>query len=1017
MEAKTKKRLIVLGVIVAVIAVIVLLAFVLPGSKDTVANFGVSGQFVDESYQAYLDDNGFDGTIESVAVDVAVAEFEADERMSARIDSTVVDGETVTGVVVGLRGNITWNFNVEKEGFYNLKFRYASIDNSEKQKKNGAVPDTERTTTATPQRSVLLDGETMFDGMKQISFPRQWLNNEGEIANRKGNEIRPEATQIADGRVLEFFYSDENYRSLEPYAFYLSEGEHTLTLVQGKEPVKIVGISFEKADEPPTYEEYLAEHAGAPTYNGAVLTGQAERTGDIVTKIVKSNASIGMSSDYSSSYTYPYHHWNVLLNTLGGTSWQTPGDSVEWTINAPEDGLYQLSFRGRQSTNRGVKSFRQLKINVEVPFEEAKKVGFDFSGPFQNYVIANDGEPALFYLHKGENTISLDVCLGDFANAYTQINHAVQDLNSFYLKIVKITGTVPDTHIDYEIEDKIDGFRRTMRQQADNLNAIVDEMVEITGEKGSSTTNLEKIAQQAERFAANPERVVKEIGDFQSNISALSTWMLTIAEMPLEIDSITISAPGAKLKPAEPNGLIASYHEAIRFFATFVVDETQMDDTGNNKDALKVWTQTGRDQSNVIKNLIDSDFAPNKGIAVNLQLIPASVILPATLAGNGPDVALNMGQADIMNFAYRGALADLTQFSDFEEQKSRFFPSALQSVTYHGGVYGLPETQTFSMLFYREDILHELGLEPPKTWDDVGEMISELHINNYDFYMPSGLMINTMVYQNGGNLYHGSEGETYLDRDKNVVKDANGNEVVGIDTDYGIESGLRDEEAMIAFKRLCEFFTTYSLPVSADFSNRFRTGEIPIGVADYTTFNTLEIFAPEIKGLWNFAPLPGFKDANGNINNTAVSGSVHTTILNASKRHDDAWEFMKWWLDTNVQTSYAQTIEAIMGGGARYATANPDVLQALPWSATQADTLLAQFENTIGIPDVPGYYMTSRMVDYAYKNVVTDGQNPREALYLNVKEINDELTKKRKEFDLSYIEDGVYYAEGSEVSE
>ena len=158
-------------------------------------------------------------------------------------------------------------------------------------------------------------------------------------------------------------------------------------------------------------------------------------------------------------------------------------------------------------------------------------------------------------------------------------------------------------------------------------------------------------------------------------------------------------------------------------------------------------------------------------------------------------------------------------------------------------------------------------------------------------------------------------------------------------------------------------------------------------------------------------------DEKGNINNTAVAGSVHTTILDSSKRQEDGWEFMKWWLSTNVQTSYAQTIEAIMGGGARYATANPDVLNALPWSASQADTLLAQFENTIGIPDVPGYYMTGRMVDYAYKNVVTDGQNPREALYLNVKTINDELTKKRKEFDLSYIEDGVYYAEGSEVSE
>ena len=48
--------------------------------------------------------------------------------------------------------------------------------------------------------------------------------------------------------------------------------------------------------------------------------------------------------------------------------------------------------------------------------------------------------------------------------------------------------------------------------------------------------------------------------------------------------------------------------------------------------------------------------------------------------------------------------------------------------------------------------------------------------------------------------------------------------------------------------------------------------------------------------------------------------------------------------------------------------------------------------------------MTTRMVDYAFKNVVTDGQNPREALYLNAKTINEELTKKRNEFGLSTLE-------------
>ncbi|MGN1097610.1 MAG: hypothetical protein ACI4SS_01795, partial [Clostridia bacterium] len=382
MEAKTKKRLIIVGVIVAVIALLVLLAFVLPGSKDTVANLGTSEPFIEDSYQAYLDENGFDGTFAASTVNVDMANFAADEEAEARLEAD--------GVTIGERGNITWTFDVAEAGFYNLKFKYYSVDG----------------TNATPQRSLRIDDEYLFDGMKQISFQRVWLNNDGPIQEKNGSEIRPTAKEIYNENGYEFFYSDENYRSLEPYVFYFGEGTHTLTLEEAKEPVKISAITLCKAEDTITYEEYLQKNKGE-AYAGENLVGQAERTEGIVTKITKSSPSIGMSSDYSSSYTVPYHHWNVLLNTLGGTSWQTPGDKVEWTVEVPEAGYYQLSFRARQSTNRGVKSYRRIKINGEVPFEEAKKVGFDFSGSFQNYVVSKDGEPVLFYLNKGENTISL----------------------------------------------------------------------------------------------------------------------------------------------------------------------------------------------------------------------------------------------------------------------------------------------------------------------------------------------------------------------------------------------------------------------------------------------------------------------------------------------------------------------------------------------------------------------------------------------------------------------------------
>lgn len=77
--------------------------------------------------------------------------------------------------------------------------------------------------------------------------------------------------------------------------------------------------------------------------------------------------------------------------------------------------------------------------------------------------------------------------------------------------------------------------------------------------------------------------------------------------------------------------------------------------------------------------------------------------------------------------------------------------------------------------------------------------------------------------------------------------------------DDGIETTIGSTEGIQAFEFYTKLFTNYKLVKQYDFANRFRSGEMPIGVADYSTFNTLSVFAPEIKGLWNFGMVPGVK--------------------------------------------------------------------------------------------------------------------------------------------------------------
>ena len=144
-------------------------------------------------------------------------------------------------------------------------------------------------------------------------------------------------------------------------------------------------------------------------------------------------------------------------------------------------------------------------------------------------------------------------------------------------------------------------------------------------------------------------------------------------------------------------------------------------------------------------------------------------------------------------------------------------------------------------------------------------------------------------------------------------------------------------------------------------------------------------------------------DENGNtyIDNTYVCDTVQTVIMNGADDKDAAWTFVKWWNDTAQQTTYATTLEAIMGAAARYPAADPGVIRNLPWSNSESAQLLAQYYNLTSMPAVPGYYMNTRMISYAFEDVVADLANPRETLYLNIRDIDKELTKKRTEFGLS----------------
>ncbi len=969
-----KKKLLIALCVIAVAALVVALVlltgrdeghYAVPATETAIAREG--------SYQAYLDQHGFTGELSAAEIPVDVFAFEksADSNAQALTD----------GVDTGDTGAITWTFQVAETGFYNLEVGYMSLVG----------------TTSDVQRRVLIDGEAPYEALTQIVLKRIWRDEDIRLKNE--NEIRPNADEVFESQTV--YLEDYDRRSGAPLIFYLTAGEHKLSFEAVKEPVEVLKLTFKAAPELEKYETVLARwQAEGKNYAGETLVGQAERRAagegveatelgyaNATADILKSSPAITVQKNYSDAALEPFHSWHILYPTIGADNWAQPGDALTWQIEVPQDGLYLLTFKGCQSS-RGVTSYRRLSVNGVVPFAEAEVIGFGYSGTMENHILATaEGKPCYVYLHKGVNDIKLECVLGGIGGVLSEVEASLRNLNALYLATIQITGNVPSQFIDYEIAKKVPTFVDTMQQESDRLFQLVERMVEITGEKGENTAMLEKMAIQAAGLAEDPEDIVKELSQLKNNISALGTWIVNISTMPLELDSVMLSKDTAALPKPNESWLEGVIAETQRFVATFFHSTSSVissDDGEKKASSIKVWmASAGREQAQIIQNMIDETFAPNTDIAVKLQLIPMDVVLRAALAGNGPDVVIGLNQATAQDFAMRGATVELSQYPDYEEYVSRYSEGVLRATKYGEGAYGIPEQVSFQMLFYREDVLEALGLSVPTTWDEVMEMIPVLNRENYEFYMPStrvgtGLNVfQAMVYQNEGEIYEG-EG-----------------------VDYGIASALHEDPAMEAFKWFTDLFTVHGLEVQADFSNRFRTGEMPVGVTDYTTYCTLEIFAPEIKGLWSFSAFPGSVKEDGTIDNTYVCDTVQTVIMNGAKNKDAAWEFVKWWNETAQQTSYATTLEAIMGAAARYPASDPNVIRNLPWSNAESKQLLAQYEHLTSMPAVPGYYMNTRMISYAFEDVVADLANPRETLYLNIRDIDKELTKKREEFGLS----------------
>lgn len=901
-------------------------------------------------------------------VEVLGKDYDPASVTDAQITVTTVDGENDVMQWANQEGSVSWTVNIPETGVYNIKMIYEALESN----------------TNDVEFSLLIDGESPYATASRITLSKRWINESEIKQDSRQNDIRP--GQISTPCWQETPLEDIDGLFNEPLEFYMEAGEHTITFESEKAEFAVKSFTFYQYEAPAAYT--APSDSDLTQAQGQKITLEGE------TAAYKSSRTLYPTSDKSSYLTSSANGSSptkTRYNTIGSGSWTQSTQTVTWEFNVDKAGYYKIGIRGRQDQMRGMYSNRRLYVNGEVPCLEANQIKFYYDTDWSiTTPKSENGDDLYFYLQAGTNTISLEAVPGEIGEIMGDLDELVYNINSYYRQIRQITGPDPDEYNNYMIDTAIPSIVPDFKEYAKTLRDKKAEIEKLSGSGGTEAETLEKMAIVLDKCIKKPDLIPEMMSQIKDNITSVSSFVNQYREQPLEVDMIEVATSDQDFTSCDKSFFGSLGFGFKGFIGSFFEDYNALSD--EDESAMECWVMLGRDNAEALQQLISSEYNPTAKTKINLKLVQGGIV-EATFAGKGPDLALFMGGDFPIQLAARGVLTDLTTFSDFDEVKSRFADDATVLYQYNGGTYGLPCDQTFPMLFYRSDILSEYGIDPAtdlNTWDGLLNCLPTLQRN----YLEVGLILPVMTSTGGTTQVSAitEPGNTFamllLQQGLNYYNEEQ------------TKTTFDTQEAVNAFDTWTKFYTTYSFQQTYDAFTRFRTGDMPVVIQNYTFYNQLSVAAPEIKGCWGFQPVPGTVQEDGTINHAANSNGSGAIIFTKAADQEGAWDFIKWFTSTDAQVKYGNNIESILGTMGRYATANEEALQQLSWTTSEVNLLFDQLNSQVEIPIIPASYGVTRNVMNAFRAVVNDYDNARDTLFWYNKDINDEITRKLEDLGL-----------------
>ncbi|GHH97808.1 extracellular solute-binding protein [Neobacillus kokaensis] len=851
-------------------------------------------------------------------------------------------------------GWVEYNVNVKEEGLYEMAFEYAPF----LQKDGG--------TRQSIIFNVQINGAYPFKESRAIELKREFRDEKPQY-DEKGNQIRSLVEDITGWRTEAL--RESGGANVEPLLFHLKKGENIIRLQALRESVALKTIEIKSPETYKTYQEVKEEYPSNSGKNGKLITIEAENFSK------KNSTSIQVQYDRD-PLTTPESLKKIKFNTLGGSNWYQGGQAVTWEFDVPEDGTYKIGFRGMQNYRKNLATFRTVYIDGKIPFEELKHFRIPYASGWQEVILEGKGKsPYSIYLTKGKHTISLEATYEPFVPLIIQMDKLSNEIRAISQDLRLATGNQEDSFRVWNVEEELPGLLDKLKAMKKQIETMTKEMLKVNGERSNVSQALESIVQDLTYLLDEPG----EIANSQVRIGALQDSLENqrqeLMNSPLAVDKFYISPDKEEFPSMTANWfqkIQGSYNSLIYSFS----DQNQLHQQSDKE--LNVWMMWGRDYAEELQQLANQYFTPKYGIKVNVNLIQdTNLLILAKSAGIMPDVALGVPSGMPFEMAVRGAAKDISTMPGAEKLLEQYAPGTLLPYYYDGGTYGIPETINFKVLFYRKDILDQLGLEVPQTWDDVYDMLPTLLQNHLNFYAdPKDF--SYMLYQNGVELY----------------------------TPDGMETGLDQPEAFKGFEEWTNLFNLHGMDRQVQsFYQQFRKGLFPIGIADFNQYMQLLVAAPEIMDAWGIAPIPGHIDPSGaNVRWAGGTGMGTTSMMlfndTPKEKQELAWDFIKWYSSPEVQTEYGLNLEQFRGETFRWNSANVAAFSKMPWRKSDLQAILEQWKWEKDIANVPGGYMTTRQLDFAWNQTVLEGGNPRIELEKAVKAIKRELKRKQSEFHL-----------------